>query len=66
MRFLLAAGGTAGHINPALSIASIIENNISDASISFIGRKGSLEDRLISEAGYSISYLDVQGLRRSL
>ncbi len=66
MRFLLAAGGTAGHINPALSIASIIENNISDASISFIGRKDSLEDRLISEAGYSISYLDVQGLRRSL
>ncbi len=66
MRFLLAAGGTAGHINPALSIASIIENSISDASIYFVGRKNSLEERLVLDAGYSMSYLDVRGLTRSL
>ena len=37
MKVLLAGGGTAGHINPALAIAGYIKNKRNDAEFLFIG-----------------------------
>ena len=37
MRVILAAGGTAGHINPALAIADKIKQLFPDAAIKFVG-----------------------------
>ena len=39
MRVLIAAGGTAGHINPALAIAGAIKKADPTAEIHFAGRK---------------------------
>ena len=39
MRVLIAAGGTAGHINPALAIAGAIKKADSSAEIHFAGRR---------------------------
>ena len=39
MRVLIAAGGTAGHINPALAIAGAIKKADPSAEIHFAGRK---------------------------
>ena len=39
MRVLIAAGGTAGHINPALAIAGALKKADPTAEIHFAGRK---------------------------
>ena len=39
MKVLLAGGGTAGHINPALAIAGYIKEKRPDTEILFIGNK---------------------------
>ena len=52
MKVLLAGGGTAGHINPALAIAGFIREKRPDTEILFIGNKGGMEQRLVTQAGY--------------
>lgn len=49
---VLAGGGTAGHVNPLLSIASSIRNIDPDAQISVIGTEVGLEKRLVPAAGF--------------
>lgn len=66
MKVIVTGGGTAGHVNPALSIASTIKKYDKDADIKFIGTKKGIESRLVPQAGYEISYIEVMGLRRSL
>lgn len=51
MRVLIAAGGTAGHINPALAIAGAIKKADPSAEIHFAGRKEGMEYRLVTQAG---------------
>ena len=36
MRFLFATGGTAGHINPAIAVASYIKEQYPESEILFI------------------------------
>ena len=50
MRILIAAGGTAGHINPALAIAAALKKRRPDAEIHFAGRRGGMEYRLVTAA----------------
>ena len=66
MRAIITGGGTAGHINPALAIAAAIKKHESNSEILFIGTERGLEKRLVPKAGYSIEYIDVQGIARSL
>ncbi len=66
MKVLLAGGGTAGHINPALAIAGEIKKNNPEAQFLFIGTKKGLESNLVPEAGYDIEFIEVAGFKRSL
>ncbi len=66
MKVVMTGGGTAGHVNPALSIAQIIENNCPGSHLRFIGTKRGLESKLVPKAGYPLYEIEVQGLRRSL
>lgn len=66
MKVLLAGGGTAGHINPALAIAGFIKQKRPDAEFLFIGNKGGMEQRLVSQAGYEIKSIVISGFKRSL
>ena len=43
MRVLIAAGGTAGHINPALAIAGALKAADPAAEIHFAGRKEGMD-----------------------
>ncbi|MBQ8497492.1 MAG: undecaprenyldiphospho-muramoylpentapeptide beta-N-acetylglucosaminyltransferase [Clostridia bacterium] len=66
MKIILAGGGTAGHINPAIAIANHIKEKDPTAEIAFIGTKKGMENNLVAKAGYPIHHIEIQGLRRSL
>ncbi|MBR6407107.1 MAG: undecaprenyldiphospho-muramoylpentapeptide beta-N-acetylglucosaminyltransferase [Clostridia bacterium] len=66
MRVLLAGGGTAGHINPALAVAQYIKKKQPDAEILFIGNADSMESRLVKREGFDFASIDVRGFRRKL
>ena len=65
MKFLFATGGTAGHINPALAVASYIRDNYKDAEIMFIGTADHMESRLIPNAGFAFKTIEINGFKRS-
>jgi len=66
LKILLAGGGTAGHINPALAIAGYAKDKDADTKILFIGTKRGLESTLVPKSGYDIEYIEVEGLSKKL
>jgi UDP-N-acetylglucosamine--N-acetylmuramyl-(pentapeptide) pyrophosphoryl-undecaprenol N-acetylglucosamine transferase len=52
--YLLAGGGTAGHVNPMLAIADEIRRRDPQAAIVMIGTKEGLEARLVPARGYDL------------
>ena len=66
MRVLIAAGGTAGHINPALAIAGALRAARPDTEIHFAGRREGMEFGLVTEAGYAFHHIEVNGIQRRL
>ncbi len=65
MKVIISGGGTAGHINPALAAAGHLVRE-KQAEVLFIGTEKGLESRLVPQAGYNISYIEVSGLIRRL
>ena len=66
MKVLLAGGGTGGHINPALAIASIIKKHDPSAEFLFVGTPNGMEARLVPAAGYPMETMHVAGFQRKL
>lgn len=66
IRVLLAGGGTAGHVNPALSIAEIIKSHNPDAVFAFAGNPQKIEAKLVPQAGYKFYPIAVEGFQRKL
>jgi UDP-N-acetylglucosamine--N-acetylmuramyl-(pentapeptide) pyrophosphoryl-undecaprenol N-acetylglucosamine transferase len=61
-RVVIAAGGTAGHVVPAIAVADALRAE--GAEVSFLGTRERAEADLIPAAGYEIEYLRVSGLDR--
>lgn len=59
----IAAGGTAGHINPALALAEELRER--GHKVVFYGQPARLEGTLVPEAGFELVPLDVTGFDRS-
>lgn len=66
MKALFAAGGTAGHINPALAIADKLTGVFPETEVLFIGTPQGLEERLVTKAGYRFVPVEMAGFQRSL
>ena len=66
MRFLFAAGGTAGHIYPAIAIANQLKQYLPDAEILFVGAKGKMELTLVPKEGYQIRAIPISNFQRKL
>lgn len=56
-KIFFAAGGTAGHIFPALAVAAELRQQQPKSSIIFLGTGKELEHRLIEEAGFRLQVL---------
>lgn len=59
---VVAAGGTAGHVVPAIAVAD--ELRASGAEVSFLGTRERIEAELVPAAGYEIDYLKARGIDR--
>ena len=62
LRCLIAAGGTAGHVLPALAVADALAAR--GAQVTFAGSPERVEARLVPEAGYAFDPFRVRGIPR--
>ena len=58
-RILLTGGGTAGHVNPALAIGSVLAS--ADTRFLFVGVRGRIEEEVVPREGIPIKYVLASG-----
>ena len=63
MVIVLSGGGTAGHINPALAVAEVLESR--GHTVLFAGTPQGVEARLVREAGIPFTAFEAAGFDRS-
>lgn len=63
--FLIAGGGTGGHIFPAIAIANALKKQHPNCEILFVGANGKMEMEKVPQAGYNIKGLDIAGFNRT-
>ncbi|MFE7844651.1 undecaprenyldiphospho-muramoylpentapeptide beta-N-acetylglucosaminyltransferase [Microbacterium sp. NPDC057407] len=56
--YLLAGGGTAGHVNPLLAVADALRGREPGAQVLVLGTREGLEARLVPERGYELLFVD--------
>ncbi|GHV14338.1 UDP-N-acetylglucosamine--N-acetylmuramyl-(pentapeptide) pyrophosphoryl-undecaprenol N-acetylglucosamine transferase 1 [Clostridia bacterium] len=66
MNVLISAGGSGGHINPALAIADYITSRNKNIHVTFAGTEKGLESKLVPREGYPIRFLKVRGFQRRI
>ena len=66
MKVIIAAAGTAGHINPGIAIANKIKEEEKNSKIIFIGTTRGLENDLVPRAGYELKTIDAYGLSKKI
>jgi UDP-N-acetylglucosamine--N-acetylmuramyl-(pentapeptide) pyrophosphoryl-undecaprenol N-acetylglucosamine transferase len=58
---LIMAGGTGGHVFPALAVARYLRDE--GIEVVWLGTRRGLEARIVPEAGFPIEYISISGLR---
>jgi len=62
---MIAGGGTGGHISPGIAIADALERSDPGVEVFFMGRRDSIEERLVGRTGRGFVAIPSMGLRRS-
>lgn len=57
MHVVLAAGGTAGHIEPALALADALRRRDADIGITVLGTATGMENTLVPARGYDVAHI---------
>ncbi len=60
--FLIAGGGTGGHVFPALALAHELKRRRPDAAIVFVGTRNGLEAELVPRAGWPLEFVRAKGI----
>ena len=58
LHVVLAGGGTAGHVNPLLSVASALKDLDESVKISVIGTNVGLEKTLVPQTGLPLDVIE--------
>lgn len=63
LRAIIAGGGTGGHLFPGIAIAQSIQRKNPESRIRFVGSGRPLEKKVLSEAGFALSVIPVEGIK---
>lgn len=63
MKVLFAAGGTGGHIYPAIAVANELLQRDQTSIVKFVGTERGLETRLVPQNGFELLTIDSTGLK---
>lgn len=66
LKVILAGGGTAGHVNPALAIMEIIKEHHPDAEFLYVGTPNGMEKDLVAKTGLKYAPMNVAGFQRKI
>ena len=66
MKVMLVAGGTGGHINPAVAVAAELKRIEPDCEIMFVGTEGRMETQIVPKAGFPIKTVKMNGFSRKM
>lgn len=66
LKVILAGGGTAGHVNPALAISEIIKEIDPSAEFLYVGTPNGIEKDLVKKAGVDFAPMEVAGFQRKI
>ncbi|NNE68729.1 MAG: undecaprenyldiphospho-muramoylpentapeptide beta-N-acetylglucosaminyltransferase [Rhodothermales bacterium] len=64
-RILMAAGGTGGHIYPAIAVAHAVRRQVPDSAVAFAGTQDRIEWDAVPRAGYPIYPITAAAISRS-
>lgn len=64
IRVLMAAGGTGGHVYPAVAIADALKEQNPNIDILFVGTRDHMEWKAVPKAGYNIVSIWISGFHR--
>ena len=64
-RVLFTCGGTAGHVNPAIALAQLMEEKDPETEFLFVGAERGLEKNLVPKAGYAFRTVHISNFHRS-
>ena len=56
--YLLTGGGTAGHVNPLLTVAHFLRKRSPQDQVLALGTREGLESRLVPEAGFELLFIE--------
>ncbi len=66
MRILIAAGGTGGHIYPALAMAEAFQSKRPGVNIQFVGTAHGLENKIVPPKGFNVLHLPIGRLNSNV
>ena len=66
MHVVMAGGGTAGHIEPALALADALRRRAPTIGVTCLGTERGLETRLVPNRGYELALIPAVPLPRTL
>jgi len=58
---MVMAGGTGGHVFPALAVAEVLRDR--NVAVTWLGTRRGIEAELVPEHGFPIDFIDVEGVR---
>lgn len=65
MNILLTCGGTAGHINPAIALARMLQERRPGTQVLFVGARAGLETTLVPKEGFELRTVTITTFHRA-